>query len=119
MAGPVRPRPISLAVAAGPTGPAGDARCIRVLDPLPVQLVSLAALGFLLTTFVLYALARRFQIDVERHNLVRDARQRRVDYENDLARRREEVAAAKPRGMRLVRPPSAEASTPDTAAQAA
>ena len=66
-----------------------------MLDPLTLKALVLAGLAFQGVTLTLYVLARQHQIGVERHNLIRDARQRRQDYLDGMEARRAAINAAR------------------------
>ncbi len=56
-------------------------------------MLTLAGFAFLGVTMVLYVLARRYQIDTERHDLIRYARIWREDYQKRVEDRRETLQA--------------------------
>lgn len=64
-----------------------------MLDPLTLKVLLLGGLAFQGATLVLYVLARQHQIGVERHDLIRAARQRRMDYLQTIDDRREAINA--------------------------
>ncbi len=64
-----------------------------MLDPLTLKALLLGGLAFHLVTLMLYVLARQHQIGVERHDLIRAARQRRKDYLQSIDDRREAINA--------------------------
>lgn len=66
-----------------------------MLDPLTLKILVLAGLAFQGVTLVLYVLARQHQIATERHDLIRAARQRRIDYLQSMEDRREAINAVK------------------------
>lgn len=66
-----------------------------MLDPLTLKTLVLAGLAFQGVTMVLYVLARQHQIATERHDLIRAARQRRLDYLQSMEERREAINAMK------------------------
>lgn len=52
-----------------------------------------AGFAFTMATFVLYTLANQAGQAIERHNLIRNARQQRLDYYASLAARRRDMNA--------------------------
>ena len=67
-----------------------------MIDPLPLKVLVLAGLAFQGVTMILYVLARQHQSAVERHDLIRAARQRRVDYLKTVDDRRDTLNALRP-----------------------
>lgn len=66
-----------------------------VLDPLAFKTLVLLGLAFHGVTLVLYVLARQYQIAVQRHDLIREALQQRIDYRKTIDERREAINAAR------------------------
>ena len=95
---PARTRPsdnaTGPALPARAAAPATDGR--RVIDPLPLKVLVLAGLAFHGVTMILYVLARQRQNAVERHDLIRAARQRRLDYLKTVDDRRDTLNAMRP-----------------------
>ncbi len=92
--GPMRKRrPItSRPIAPGPGGarrPADDAVVGPSFQYLALLLV--AALFYVLIKCVLTTLSARVHLELQRHNVIRKAKQRRLDYLAQLAERREET----------------------------